>query len=89
LPAALARSRAPQKALAQYLLYHGMLNTDALLDLLAAALSSRLSIFGLRGRRYLRITPRRLATGRFTGGATRFVDAEGVVFTELKVRRAA
>jgi hypothetical protein len=67
-----------------------MLNTDALLDLLAAALSSRLSIFGLQGKTgpYVRITPRQLAKGRFLGGATRFViDAEGVVFTSLKVLR--
>jgi hypothetical protein len=68
-----------------------MLNTDALLDLLAATLSPHLLIFGLcsRSARYLRITPRQLANGRFTGGATRFVDAEGVVFSQLKVRRSA
>ena len=68
-----------------------MLDTDALLNLLAAALSSHLLIFGLRARssRYLRITPRQLAKGRFIGGATGFVDAEGVIFTQLKVRRTA
>jgi hypothetical protein len=62
-----------------------------ILDFLALALASRLSVFG-RGAadaRHRRITRRQLAQGRFTGGAASFViDSEGLVFTDLRVRRA-
>lgn len=59
-----------------------------MLDCLAQALAPHLAVFGLRALdlQYVEIPRARLIKGRFTGGARRLVDDDGVLYTDLKVR---
>jgi hypothetical protein len=63
---------------------------DRILDFLALGLSWRLSVFGRDANgAYRRIPRRHLLNGRFAGGGKKLiVDDEGVVFTDLKIRKA-
>ena len=63
------------------------MNVQKMLDILAHALAPHLAIFGLRALdlRYVEISREQLASGRFAGGAERFVS-EGLLYTDLRVR---
>ena len=59
-----------------------------MLDCLAQALAPHLEVFGMRALdlRYVEIPRAQLIKGRFTGGARRLIDDDGVLYTNLKVR---